>query len=152
MNAATVLRVLDALEAADVRVWLDGGWGVDALIGKQTREHRDLDVIVALDDVSHLEESLREAGFSRRPEGSLTNFVMAHHADGEVDVHAVNFDHRGYGVFLLPDGRRWPFPPSAFAATGIVDGRAVLCLSPDAQVQCHGQGYAPTEKDLADME
>jgi len=30
-------------------------------------------------------------------------------------------------------------------------GCDVLCLSPDAQVQCHGQGYAPTETDLRDM-
>jgi hypothetical protein len=28
----------------------------------------------------------------------------------------------------------------------------VRCLSADAQVQCHAQGYKPTEKDLHDME
>ena len=30
-------------------------------------------------------------------------------------------------------------------------GKAVRCLSPDAQVQCHGQGYTPDEDDLRDM-
>jgi hypothetical protein len=27
-------------------IWLDGGWGVDALVGEQTREHEDLNLIV----------------------------------------------------------------------------------------------------------
>jgi hypothetical protein len=27
----------------------------------------------------------------------------------------------------------------------------VRCLSPDAQVQCHAQGYAPDEADLQDL-
>jgi len=57
----------------------------------------------------------------------------------------------GFGCFLLPDGREWPFPPPAFAGRGTVGGRPVWCLSPEAQVQCHGQGYVPTAKDLADM-
>ncbi|WP_369334184.1 nucleotidyltransferase domain-containing protein [Amycolatopsis camponoti] len=42
MPAGTVLRVLDAVHPA--RVWLAGGWGIDALLGRRTREHRDLDL------------------------------------------------------------------------------------------------------------
>ena len=78
--------------------------------------------------------------------------MLADERGREVDVHAIQFDSRGRGVFALPDGRRWPFPPSAFAGRGRVGARSVRCLSAEAQVQCHGQGYAPTEKDLADME
>ena len=32
MNAGDVLAVLEQLEAAGVPTWLDGGWGVDALL------------------------------------------------------------------------------------------------------------------------
>ena len=39
-----VLAVLAALSALGCRLWLEGGWGVDALVGHQTRAHRDLDV------------------------------------------------------------------------------------------------------------
>ena len=49
MSAADVVEVLDVLEAADVAVFLDGGWGVDALIGAQ-REHDDLDVHLSLEE------------------------------------------------------------------------------------------------------
>jgi lincosamide nucleotidyltransferase A/C/D/E len=152
MNAQTVLTVLAALEAAGIEIWLDGGWGVDALLGKQTREHRDLDLIVAVGEVPRLEAVLDGCGFHVRSGGTTTNFVMAHDTHGEADVHAIEFDERGYGVFALPDGRRWPFPPSAFAGSGCIGSRRVRCLSPEAQVQCHAQGYVPTESDLADME
>jgi len=41
-----LLHVADTLEAAGVLYWLAGGWGVDALLGRQTRPHRDLDIII----------------------------------------------------------------------------------------------------------
>uniref|UniRef100_UPI003F87D29B nucleotidyltransferase domain-containing protein n=1 Tax=Actinosynnema sp. TaxID=1872144 RepID=UPI003F87D29B len=43
---ADVLAVLDLAEAAGARLWIDGGWGVDALLGERTRRHGDLDVVV----------------------------------------------------------------------------------------------------------
>ena len=39
-----LLKVLDLMEASGIQYWLDGGWGVDVLVGKQTREHRDVDI------------------------------------------------------------------------------------------------------------
>ena len=98
------------------------------------------------------EKALRALGFSRKPGGTARNFVLVDERAREVDVHAVDIDPRGYAFFALPDGRVWPFPPAAFAGRGTVAGREVRCLSPDAQVQCHGQGYEPAESDLQDME
>lgn len=151
MTTETVCSVLDCLERAAVDVWLDGGWGVDALVGVQTRPHGDLDVIVSQRDVSRLCEALGRLGYAIKPGGTPANFVLADPAGNEVDVHAVEFDERGYGLFHLPDGRTWPFPPQAFSGLGTVAARAAKCLSPDAQVQCHAQGYTPAEKDLHDM-
>ena len=45
MLAHDVLEIVARLDAAGVRVWLDGGWGVDALIRHQTRDHEDLDLV-----------------------------------------------------------------------------------------------------------
>jgi lincosamide nucleotidyltransferase A/C/D/E len=44
MALAEVLVVLQALEIVGCRYWLEGGWAVDTLVGRQTRPHRDLDV------------------------------------------------------------------------------------------------------------
>ena len=34
-------EILEMLSEASVKVFLDGGWGVDALIGRETRIHND---------------------------------------------------------------------------------------------------------------
>ena len=152
MTAAAVVEIVELLDAASVEICLDGGWGVDALLEAQSREHRDLDVILDVAALPGLRNALAAAGFREKPGGSATNFVLVDPRGREIDVHGIAFDARGFGVFRLPDGRTWPFPPSAFLGEGRVAGRKVRCLSAEAQVQCHGQGYAPVEKDLHDME
>ena len=64
MEPGLVLELLDILDNLGIAVWLDGGWGVDALLGEQTRQHDDLDLLVGFDDVSHLEKALGTAGYA----------------------------------------------------------------------------------------
>jgi lincosamide nucleotidyltransferase A/C/D/E len=64
IDAANASRILGQLEAAGLVVWLDGGWGVDALVGRQTRPHRDLDLVIARDDLAAAQQTLASAGFS----------------------------------------------------------------------------------------
>jgi lincosamide nucleotidyltransferase A/C/D/E len=151
MTSDAVVEFLGLMEASSIGVCLDGGWGIDALLGEQTREHGDLDIIVRDEDVTRLVAVTGAAGYVRQPGGTDSNFVLKTPSGHAVDVHAVAFDERGFGVFALPDGRKWPFPPAAFRGRGRVQGHEVRCLSPDAQVQCHAQGYAPDEADLRDM-
>jgi uncharacterized protein YaaQ len=63
MTADDVLEIVGLLRASDVDVWLLGGWGVDALVGEQTRDHKDLDLIVRDDDVARASDVLNERGF-----------------------------------------------------------------------------------------
>ena len=51
MEAGETLRVLDALEAAGIRTGITGGWGIDALLRRETRAHGDLDLGLATDVV-----------------------------------------------------------------------------------------------------
>src|SRR5262249_24837287 len=122
LSPASVLEILAALERAGVAVWLDGGWGVGALLGEGARAHRDLGLSLSQSAVAALRGALGALGFAERADGSATNFVLADARGREVDVHAIEFDARGYGSFALPDGGRWPFPPSAFAGRGGVAG------------------------------
>jgi len=46
MTADDVCGFLDLLDAQGIRIWLDGGWGVDACLGSQTRRHGDLDIVI----------------------------------------------------------------------------------------------------------
>ena len=75
MTKADVVEVLDWLGEGEVPVWLDGGWGVDALIGEQTRDHEDLDLIVRDDHVSRMSDVLHEHGF-RLSSGVQGGFLL----------------------------------------------------------------------------
>jgi lincosamide nucleotidyltransferase A/C/D/E len=143
--------VLAFLESVNgISIWIDGGWGVDALLGSQTRPHADLDIIIAKENLPSLESALLEHSFER--DRTQEGIVFVSTRGLRLDIHLVHFDARGYGNFDFADGRVWPFPPSAFAGKGKIGDLAVHCLSPEAQVQCHAQGYEPTAKDLRDME
>ena len=37
--------------ARGVQLWVDGGWGIDALLERQTHSHKDFDAIVAFEDL-----------------------------------------------------------------------------------------------------
>ncbi len=52
-----VISISQLLEADGIQVWLTGGWGIDALLGEQTRPHKDLDVIMLVDDVVRMPRS-----------------------------------------------------------------------------------------------
>ena len=48
VTADAAVYLLDALEGEGIEVWVAGGWGIDALVGRQTRQHRDLDLLLPL--------------------------------------------------------------------------------------------------------
>ncbi len=58
MQSTDVLQIITWLETAGIPIWLDGGWGVDALVGRQTRPHDDLDVVIALHHVEPAQQIL----------------------------------------------------------------------------------------------
>jgi lincosamide nucleotidyltransferase A/C/D/E len=152
MTAEALVALLQLFETAGIEVWLDGGWAVDAVLGEQTRSHKDVDIILRLSDLQKLREILSERGFEIRGGGRESNFVLVHPSGLEVDVHAIVFDHEGNGVYLMQDGSNWIFPAAGFSGRGVIKGYTVRCLSPEVQVLCHAHGYVPTEKDIRDME
>jgi lincosamide nucleotidyltransferase A/C/D/E len=48
MNEQDVVNILKLLRNKDIAVWITGGWGVDALIGYQSRPHNDKECLMAL--------------------------------------------------------------------------------------------------------
>jgi len=152
MTSSSLVQLLQLLDEASIEVWLDGGWGVDALLEKQSRPHKDVDIVLRIADVPKLLELLARKGFTIREGTPPTSFVLADSSGLEVDVHAVVFDAGGNGVYRMQNGQDWVYPAEGFTGQGVVAGRSVRCLSPAVQVLCHAHGYTPTEKDCRDME
>ena len=65
LSARDAVALYELLREYGVRCWLIGGWGVDALLGQQTRPHKDLDVLVRRQDLPRLRQLCREHGFVR---------------------------------------------------------------------------------------
>src|SRR3954469_6679558 len=51
MASDDVFGLLQEFESPGGRVWIGGGWGVDALFGGELRSHDDLDIVVDIKDV-----------------------------------------------------------------------------------------------------
>lgn len=89
MRSGEVLEVLDALAAANLRLWLDGGWGVDALVGHQTRDHDDVDIVVELAAVPAATRALGRLG-DDFAEDHLPTCAVLRAVDGrEINLHPV---------------------------------------------------------------
>jgi aminoglycoside-2''-adenylyltransferase len=83
-----VIEVLETLDRRGIHVWIDGGWGVDALIGKQTREHLDLELAVDQRELSRINATFLTTapGTSAKDDGSeqLTGTVRL--PQGQISV------------------------------------------------------------------
>lgn len=151
MTADEVVAILDELDAAGIAAWLDGGWGVDALLEEQTRPHDDLDLVVSLDDVPRLREVLARRGYDMLGGAPPESFELVD-ADGrQVDVHPVTWAENGDGIYRMREGGTWPYPARGFEGRGTVAGRRVRCLTPEVQVITHA-GYELDENDEADLQ
>lgn len=150
-TADHVLRVLDLLQAAGVRPHVDGGWGVDALLGRQTRAHADLDLAVPRSVFATGIDALHASGFELvRDDG---RHVQVFADDGiTVDLHAYDttvVEVDGTGI-RRHGGDGLAFEADGFDGHGTIAGRDVACISPATLVRYH-TGYAVDADDWHDV-
>lgn len=151
-EARDVIGVLTLLEEAGCEVWIGGGWGIDALVGRVTREHSDLDLMHRATQESAVIAALHGAGFAEvdAVPGRPARFVMVGPGGLMLDLHPLHFGQGGAAVQKLDEsGTTLDYPAAAFT-TGTIEGTTVRCLSAAQQVYFH-QGYEPRRRDLHDM-
>jgi len=149
VDPAEVHRVLDALATAGCRAWVAGGWGVDALVGRQTRPHRDLDLALDATGEAAALAALARLGYAVETDWRPVRVELAAPGGRWVDLHPVAFDAQGRGTQAGLDGTAFDYPAGCFV-TGTIGGRVVGCLSVAQQVAFH-TGYPPRAVDLADL-
>jgi len=162
-RAAAQLRVIkavtNALGAAGISAWLFGGWGLDARIGRITREHGDIEFWVERLDAERSKAVLVGAGataLTTQPPAEACEFTW----DG-VDFSTAYFDRQPDGWFSQPHGRwsDWLFPPGSFGAEPVtLDGMPVLAMSVSGMLAMKEQfphlrnGRPWRQKDIGDIE
>ena len=89
MQAADVVNFIQLCEQNDIEVYVDGGWGVDALLGKQTRTHGDLDIALPHKFVPKLRKLLETRGYKdvERDDTRDCNFVLGDNSGHLIDIH-----------------------------------------------------------------
>jgi lincosamide nucleotidyltransferase A/C/D/E len=146
MTCEDVIEVLAGLDAGGIDYWVDGGWGIDALVGQQTRIHHDLDLGVSHDDVARVEALL--PGFRRESEEAS---FYTDERGRAVDLLLVECTPAGQLRQKLPGGRRLHYEESETHALGYIDGRSVRCASVVLQRAHHDHPDA-TDQDRLDIE
>jgi lincosamide nucleotidyltransferase A/C/D/E len=151
MRQQEVIDFYLLMEGRGAPVWIDGGWSVDALLGKQTRPHKDLDIAIQQKHVRKLLDLLEEQGYeeikleSARPH----NFVLGDDRGHEIDVHVIVLDDKGNGIYGPPENGEM-YPAASLTGTGIIDGHQVMCISPEWMIKFHS-GYELKDKDFQDV-
>lgn len=149
MTADAVLAVLDALARGGVTVSVAGGWAIDALLGRVTRDHADLDLAIDAAEVERAVVVLGELGLTIDVDERPARLAMGDR-DRAVDLHPVVWAADGTGRQTGLLGEIFAYPPGSIDALGRIDDRVVRCLTPDLLVHFH-DGYAPRPIDRQDM-
>jgi len=131
MTSQDVLALHGKLKGLGIRIWIDGGWCIDALLGRQTREHKDLDVAIEARDVPRARDLLEGEGYREVRRESEWNFVMGDRVGREIDLHAFVLDASGRVAegILYPNG--------SLTGTGTIDGVGVRCIGAEQMVAFH---------------
>lgn len=148
MPAEEVLRLVDHLVATGAIYQLNGGWGVDALVGTETRPHRDLDVFVDAEAVPSLLDWLAGRGYETLVDWLPVRAELGGPC-GRVDVHPMVLDERGDGIQQGLDGEEFVHA-SADRTVGRIAGREVVVASADRQRRLR-TGYALRDVDRHDL-
>jgi lincosamide nucleotidyltransferase A/C/D/E len=152
MPAETVRTLMTALQRRGVAACVGGGWAVDALVGKQTRQHADLDVWVEANDFEALLAAFAEQGIDRIypwPGDRPWNFVLHDGRTRRVDLHVyerLNDGRLHYGSVNAP----FTFSQDDLSGEGKIAGTAVRCERPEFALRNH-TGYELRATDRHDV-
>jgi hypothetical protein len=154
-----IRKVTAVMQAAGISAWLFGGWGLDARIGRITREHGDVEFWVERIHAERSKAVLAGAGataLTTQPPEEACEFTL-----DDVPFSTAYFDRRpdGSSIQLLGRFSDWLFPPGSFGDEHVtLDGMPVLAMSVSGMLAMKEQfphlrnGGPWRQKDIDDIE
>jgi lincosamide nucleotidyltransferase A/C/D/E len=149
VDAEAAAGLLSDLKARGLRACVGGGWAVDALLGRQTRPHRDLDLAVDAAQFGQVMVFLAERGYSPRVDWLPVRVEVEDENGQRVDVHPLAFADDGSAVQAGLEGIEFRYAANAFT-TGIIAGQTIDCLTAEQQLSFR-EGYAWRDVDHHDV-
>jgi lincosamide nucleotidyltransferase A/C/D/E len=155
MSAADVLAITLLLKQAEIEHWLIGGWGLDALLGEQTRPHADLDLVIRRTQRQTAISTLRHQGFLIYDHWSagpidLTVHLVNRRRRQAVELHLTEIGSESWTERLRALGEPEGLEIDTLEDSGMIEGHRVSCLSAVAQLTLH-LGYDIAPEDRSDV-
>lgn len=145
----------DSLNDAGVDFWLAGGWAVDFQLGRITRPHSDIDLIVHLADRAGLGTLLKQKGIETTGIDD-TGGIEWFEANG-ARIEVTYIEKTKDGSLVTPGYESWPWPEGSFPEEDLTfDGITVPAMSIvgllDVKTQWETHlGERPRPHDLSDI-
>lgn len=148
VTSGAVTALVSWLEEAHVTYQVNGGWAVDALAGRQTRDHGDVDVFLDAEKLQAAVDWLESQGYEQVVQ-ELPVRVELRRGEDAVDLHPMVLDSEGNGV-------QQGFGDEVFQhradrrTVGSIAGRRVVVAALDRLVELRA-GYEPRPVDEHDL-
>ena len=144
-----LMTVISILEDAKITYWIDGGWGVDLLAGKQTRSHRDIDIDFDAQYTEKLLSILFQYGYSIDTDWGPVRIELYSEKYGYLDIHPFVLNEDGTSKQASLEGGWYEFDKDLFGTVHF-EGKVIPCISVKGQKLFHS-GYELREKDKHDI-
>lgn len=141
--------IIDLLDELNIRYWVEGGWGIDILVGKQTRDHRDIDIDFDANAESVLLKKLTQQGYKIVIDERPTRMELYHPKYGYLDLHPFDLSEPGMMKQANPAGGWFELSSDWFTESSF-EGRSIPCVSVEGQRLFHS-GYELREIDRIDL-
>lgn len=144
-----LMTVINILENASITYWIDGGWGVDILAGKQTRTHRDIDINFDAQHTERLLNMLLEYGYKIDTDWKPVRIELYSENYGYLDIHPFVLNEDGTSKQADLEGGWYEFDKDFFS-NAVFEGKTIPCISVKGQKIFHS-GYELRDKDKHDI-
>ena len=149
MRERDVLEVAVRVANAGCRVWVAGGWAVDALVGTRPASTATW-TSRSTPPVRQGLATLGGLGYAIETDRRPARVELAAGGGRWVDLHPVHFAADGHGRQADGEGGCFEYPPGCFT-TGRIGDRDVPCLTAEQQLRFR-TGYALRDVDRHDIE
>lgn len=146
MDEEEVVRIIQLAEIAGIPIVVEGGWGVDALLGWQTREHADLNLAINQQYLASLLNILRRLDYQYLPRADEWehSFVLENGAGHQIDIHSFVRNSKGQIVGGVE------YPGDSLNGEGRIAGTNLTCIQTEWQLDFH-LGYDFDHQDYQDV-
>ena len=120
-----LIKVIELFENMGITYWLDGGWGVDILAGKQTRIHRDIDINFDAEYTEKLLNILMDLGYKIDTDWRPIRIELYSDKLGYLDIHPFVLNDDGTSKQAALGGGWYEFEKDYFGSA-FFEGKTIL--------------------------